>query len=626
MQLRSGHSLPVPSHYARWILASLLAGLLPSPAQAHILQPETNQPGTSQPEPGQPEASQAETKERPLAVAIEGVSGELLENVRQYLTITDLKGEEASENRIRRAHRQSEGEIRDALQALGHYNPEIQSRLQADEEGFRARYTIEPGPPTLVDSLELTIRGPGKEDPQLREVLAGSKLSQGERLHHGHYSQTKEALLRTAVERGYLEAQLAESEIRVMPEANRAEIRLVLDTGPAFYFGDVEVEQDILTPDLIGRMVPVSKGQRLTSNRLLDIKFALSDTDYFQQVSVNVARNRAEALPEAKEQPARAVPVTVGTEPRTPRRYRAGVGFGTDTGPRLTGNAEFRRVNRKGHQFRTDLLLSPVQQQLTTKYQIPIHNVRTDRLTFSGRVEREELGDGRTEKATLGVSEDRRWLNLQRSLYLRFALEQEEFSGEESGTQFLTPGVSLSRTASDNAMHPRLGYSLFLDTHGALNEVASDATFTQFQARARGVLPLGPRMRILLRGEAGTSFVDRVTDLPASERFFAGGSRSVRGYAFQDLGPRNASGDVVGGQHLLTGSVEVDLRVYGDWGVAGFFDAGNAANEWPPDPQTGVGGGLRWFSPIGSVRLDLAVPRDDPNRDLRIHVSIGNDL
>ncbi len=599
MHLLLGLSLPVSSHWGRWILASLLAGLVSLPAKA---------------------------EEPPLQVTIEGVSGELLENVRQYLTITDLKGKEASEERIRRAHRQAEAEIRNALQALGHYSPETQSRLQADEEGFRARYTIEPGPPTVVDSLELAIQGPGKEDPRLREVLADSNLAQGERLHHGHYTRTKEALFQTAVERGYLEAEVAEGEIRVMPEASRAEVRLVLDTGPAFYFGEVEVEQDILTSNLVGRLIPVSKGQRLTSNRLLEIKFALSDTDYFQQVSVNIARDRAKPLPEAKEQPARAVPIVVGTKPRAPRRYRAGVGFGTDTGPRLTGTAEFRRVNRKGHQVRTDLMLSPVQQRLTTRYQIPIRNVRTDRLTFSGRVEREELGDGRTEKATLGVSEDRRWLDLQRSLYLRFALEREDFSGEERGTRFLTPGVSLSRTSSDNTMHPRLGYSLFLDTHGALNEVASDATFTQLQARARTVLPLGPRMRILLRGEAGSSFVDRVGDLPASERFFAGGSRSVRGYAFQDLGPRNASGDVVGGQHLLTGSIEVDLRVYGDWGVAGFFDAGNADNEWPPDPDTGVGGGLRWFSPIGSVRLDLAVPRDDPNRDLRIHVSIGNDL
>lgn len=611
-----GLSLPVPSHWARWILASLLAGALPFPAQADILQPEIRQPETGQPE----------TKGRPLAVTIEGVSGELLENVRQFLTITELQGKEASEDRIRRAHRQAEAEIRDALQALGHYNPQIQGRLQADEEGFRARYTIDPGPPTLVDSLELAVRGPGKDNPRLQAVLENSELSQGERLHHGHYSQTKEALLQTAVEQGYLEAQLATSEIRVRPEANRAEVRLVLDTGPAFYFGEVEVEQDILTPELVGRMIPVSEGQRLTSNRLLDIKFALSDTDYFRTVSVNVARDRAEPLPEAQEQPARAVPVRVATEPRAPRKFGAGLGFGTDTGPRLSGNAEFRRINRQGHQVRTDLRLSPIRQRLTTKYQIPIRNVRTDRLTFSGRVEREELGDGRTEKATLGVSEDRRWQGWQRSLYLRFALEREDFSGDERSTRFLTPGVSFSRTSADDPMHPRLGWSLFADTHGALNEVVSDATFSQAQAEVRGVLPLGPRMRILLRGKGGSSFVDRVADLPASERFFAGGSRSVRGYAFQDLGPRNASGDVVGGQHLLTGSVEVDLRVYGDWGVAGFFDAGNAANDWPPDPQTGVGGGLRWFSPIGSVRLDLAVPRDDPNRDLRIHISIGNDL
>ncbi|MFB6260800.1 MAG: BamA/TamA family outer membrane protein, partial [Thiohalorhabdaceae bacterium] len=88
----------------------------------------------------------------------------------------------------------------------------------------------------------------------------------------------------------------------------------------------------------------------------------------------------------------------------------------------------------------------------------------------------------------------------------------------------------------------------------------------------------------------------------------------------------NTEGAVVGGQYLAAAKFEADLRVIGNWGVAAFYDAGNAANEWPPEPVSGAGGGLRWFSPIGTIRLDYAVPLDDPDRDFRIHFSMGPEL
>jgi translocation and assembly module TamA len=119
--------------------------------------------------------------------------------------------------------------------------------------------------------------------------------------------------------------------------------------------------------------------------------------------------------------------------------------------------------------------------------------------------------------------------------------------------------------------------------------------------------------------------VDDFDQLPPSQRFFAGGDRSVRGYPYQKIGPRNADGLVIGGERLLTASVEIERLIYGDYGVAAFVDAGDAFDS-APDIKVGAGVGFRWRSPIGMVRLDVAHPFDDPDDNYRIHFTIGSDL
>jgi len=560
-----------------------------------------------------------------LSVEITGVEGEVLENVRAFLTITDLVGTEGlTADRVRRAHRRADAEIRRALQPFGHYRPQVRTRLATSESGWVARYRVAPGPAVRIDELEVTATGPGADDPALHMAIDESPLAKDQPLRHADYSATKRDLIETAVQAGYLDAEYRRSQLRVYPEAGKADIHLVLATGPAYYFGDIRVRQAILNADLVRRLVPAAPGDRLTSDRLLDLQFALSNTEYFQRVSVDIRRDRAEPFPEAGE--AVQVPVEVKTEPRPPRRYSFGLGYGTDTGPRFSAETEFRRINRRGHRIAADLLVSGVRQHVGARYQIPIANVRTDRMSFTGSYQRAELGDGFSHKYTFGVSRDRMWLGWQRSIYARYAIERFELARDTQRRRFLTPGISLSRSRADDAIRTRRGWSLYLDLHSAQEGWLSDTTFTQARGRLQTVLGLGPRLRLLGRAEAGANFTDRFAELPGSERFFAGGDRSVRGYAYQSLAPEDDTGEVIGGQYLTTASIEADLRVVGNWGVAAFYDLGNASDEWPPATVAGAGGGLRWFSPIGTIRLDYAVPLDDPDRAFRIHFSMGPDL
>ena len=150
--------------------------------------------------------------------------------------------------------------------------------------------------------------------------------------------------------------------------------------------------------------------------------------------------------------------------------------------------------------------------------------------------------------------------------------------------------------------------------------------FLRLHVTGNVVVPLAERIRFLFRSEYGAIDVDDLSRLPPSQRFFAGGDRSVRGYRYEKLGPTDTTGAVVGGRYLVTANVEVDYLFFRNYGAAVFYDAGNAANEPWPDVKRSVGIGMRWRSPVGMLRIDIAHPLDDPDKDYRLHLSIGSDL
>ncbi|HAI23845.1 MAG TPA: outer membrane protein assembly factor, partial [Alcanivorax sp.] len=117
-----------------------------------------------------------------------------------------------------------------------------------------------------------------------------------------------------------------------------------------------------------------------------------------------------------------------------------------------------------------------------------------------------------------------------------------------------------------------------------------------------------------------------VTELPASIRFFAGGDASVRGFAYESLGPLDNDGEVIGGRHLLVGSLEYDHPISEQWSLAVFTDAGNAFNNFDDyEIRHSAGFGVRWRSPLGPIRVDFARGIEE-GREWRLHLSMGPDL
>lgn len=549
-----------------------------------------------------------------LDVKIEGLSRELTNNVEAYLSVVKVKAQsDWGADRLRRAHRRAAGEIRSALEPFGYYSPTIDASLQQVEGNWQALYVIDAGPPAIVETVNVIVDDEGRDDTGFRKLTADFPLRPGDILIHSQYEAGKRALMRYAFDNGYLDATLVKHEIAVNREKARAAIALVVDSGPRYRFGSVEFKQDIIDAQYIQRYVPFKPGDLYSSEKLLDFHNALYDTDYFSSVDVRAEREQAEDL---------AIPVIATLQPQPRHRYAAGLGYGTDTGPRGSLGWTNRRFNRRGDRIKTLLKVSEIRDSLSAAYAIPIRNPRTDQVEFSVNWTDDSSGDQEDESWVYGVSRSvSRHEGRLETIYLNYRTDSYAVGNEVGNTDFLIPGITWSWLRAPRTVFPLSGYRFAIDLRGANENVFSDGTFVQTIVNGKFILGLGRNNRAIFRGEAGNTTYGDVRGLPPALRFFAGGDLSVRGYAYNSLSPNDE-----GGEQLLVGSAEIEHRYAPQWSVALFIDAGNAMNDWSETLLKGAGFGIRWHSPVGPLRFDVAQAVSLDDRPWRLHIIIGPPL
>lgn len=553
-----------------------------------------------------------------LRVDIVGIDGELRDNVLALLTLQrERETVDVSAAQVRRYFRRGEREIREALEPFGYYAVQIDSELRRTADGWQARYVVRPGEPVRISEIDVRLLGPGAQERQLQLVTARADLRRGEPVRHARYETFKTRLQQNAVALGYLDAVYRRHELRIDADTRTAEIRLHLDTGPQYRFGAVRFNEDAgLDDDLLQRFAALERSAPYSDAQLLELQRALEDSGYFAHVDVAPRPEQARDL---------EVPIHITLTPRLRHLYTAGLGFGTDTGARGSLGWEHRRINRRGHRMRAELRASEIIQSASTTYSLPLASPRTDRLEFTAALLDEHSDNVDTRLHKLGVGRTRMRGDWREAVTLSYQREDFQLGLTGKTSSLLIPGIGYAHVQADDRLITRRGRSVQADLRGAAEPLLSDVNFVQFGIEAKLIRSLGSRMRLLARAEGGTTWTDRFADLPATLRYFAGGDHSVRGYDFEELGPRDASGAVIGGKHLLTVSLETEYRIRGDWGAAVFVDAGNAFNDFGAELKTGAGVGIRWRSPVGMVRLDVASAVGE-DRGLRLHFTLGPDL
>ncbi|MFT5400491.1 MAG: translocation and assembly module TamA [Planctomycetota bacterium] len=554
-----------------------------------------------------------------LTVSILGVSPQQETNVRLFLSIEQQKEHALlDKSQLTRLHKTAAKEIEQALQPYGLYRTTLEQELKQDDDGrWQAIYRINPGPVLPLGIFDFKIDAEMSADAEFQLLLREESPKVGGDFVHSDYESFKTSLARLANERGYFDAQFITHRVEVDLDAYQARIYLDYRGGTRYRFGELILSQDILNSGLMRRFVTFRTGEPYYFEQLLEFQQALTNSDYFQNIEIS---------PIPTTDNSAIVPIHVSLTTRKPNRYNLGLGYGTDTGARAKFGWHKPRVNKRGHKFDTDLSLSEIGYSFLTTYRVPIFNPRTDQISYSISEIQEKFDNGISTKRTVGVKLSQGRGKWREAVSLEYQSEDFTEADEPASSNLLIPGINWSRIWGNDFINVLDGLRFDIDFRGASDQFVSDTTFTQLRSSIKFITSLGPRDRIITRGTAGAISTREFDQIPSSIRFFSGGGNSVRGYPYQSLAPVDSDGDVIGGRYLLQGSIEYEHYFDDKWGAALFFDRGKAIDDLSEDLESGAGFGMRWKSPVGPIRVDLANSISADNPSWRLHLNIGPDL
>jgi len=557
-------------------------------------------------------------QEGQVAVDVRGLRPDMRTNVMATLSLT-RSGDRVrlAEGRVRALLDRAPREVRAALEPFGYYEPTVRDSLRYDGRRWRVTLDVNAGPPVILVAADVRVTGPGSDDPALAEVLRATPLSSGAPLSHVAYEAVKTALATAAADRGYLDASFDSAAIRVDRTARTARATVFFATGPRYAMGPVTFRQSVLDEGLLRSLVPWAPGDPFDGSRLLALQATLLDGPYYSAVEIVPRRDLAAGG---------VVPIDVVLTPANPERYSLGAGYGSDTGPRGTANVEFRRLNQAGHRAEIDAWVAQVERRFSARYYLPFRSRHASLLSFSGGFVDENPKTSDTETWLVGTNLAGLWGSWRSEIGITLQRAAFEVGAQSGVTTLALLGLGLSRVRADDRLDPRRGILTRLRARGASDALIGEVTLLDVGAEARGVVSPTPELRLRARAEAAALFTPDFDELPGSMRYFAGGDRSVRGYGYRELGPRDAAGEPLGGSRLLVGSLEVEWRFVERWGVAAFLDAGNALSSFSSALEAGTGAGVRWRSPVGMIRLDGAWAVTEPGTPFRLHLNVGPEL
>lgn len=566
-----------------------------------------------------------------LQVAVEGLAGQEQANVLALLGIQRQKGDDdLTPARIRSLHRQAAGQIREALEPFGYYRVEVDEQLDepADPNGtWRALYRVRRGEPVRIASVDYQVTGDGAGDPAFPRQFP---LRVGDVLLHATYEKAKNDIRYAASAKGYLDYQLTSHQVLIDPVAYQAHVEFHLDTGPQYRLGTIRFRQDLLDESFLRRYVDLRPGEIYDPDRLLALQGRLLGTEYYSDVEIRPLEDQVG--------PDREIPIEVIAKRNKANKFRVGLGFATDAGPRFSMDWRRRYLNSLGHKLRTELSLAPALSSLELDYRIPVQDPTRDYVVIKPQSVNYDTATRSGWTHTIQVAYSSLvgdgW---RRNLGVDYRYEDLDVNDTSQGaTVELVPNVSWSKTVADDPVNTNRGYRIKASLLGAVQGLISESSFLSGELQVKWVHRFTPRYRLITRADLGATLADSVDDLPASRRFYAGGDNSIRGWGFDALGPTDPETDkTVGGRYLAVGSLELERHIKGAWSAAVFTDFGNAFDpDYAQSFDQSVGLGLRWASPIGQVRLDLAFALTTDRGDgddggappARLHLVIGPDL
>ena len=495
--------------------------------------------------------------------------------------------------------------------------------------------TIELGQPVRVRDERVAVEGPGGEDKGVANALGAFGPRKGEVLDHQRYEAGKRAVAAALLRHGYFDADLAAHRVEVTRAEFAADIDLRWTSGQRHLLGGATFHQEpkpIIRDKLLQKLVDWDEGEPYDEDKLERLRRSLIGLDYFGLVEVS---------PKPEDATGDIVPVEVNLTPAPRSIYTVGLSYGTQSGPGVSGGVERRYLNSRGHKALAQLDYGDKRKTATLQYRVPAFAWLDGWYTASLQAADEQTDYVNSRRLELVGSRSGR-LNNQLDLVASLHVLRERWAyniADDGGgavapidftyASFWFPQLDATYIDVDDRLAPRRGAGATLTVRGGKGGADDSAVFAQLHASVQWFHGFDADSRLLVRAEAGHTFTDDLLNLPPSLRYYAGGDRSVRGYGWHEIGPKVQTENgyyFTGAANVFTASVEYERYVFGPWGFAVFVDSGSAFDGKKPDMHTGVGIGLRWRSPVGPVRIDIARGLKSPDSPFTIGLNIGADL
>jgi translocation and assembly module TamA len=521
-------------------------------------------------------------------------------------------------------------QVRDLLQTEGYFAPRVSLERAPARAGGQpdvVRLQVNPGERARIGRVTLEAQGDLERDAAagqphavatLEHLRKSWELPTGSDFRNPAWSEAKASALARLRAAGYATASWIGTGAEVDVEHNQVRLFVVLDSGPLFRWGSLQIEglvaHDVET---VGHLMANRRGAPVTETLLLDFQERLSKSGLFDSVTVTLDPDPARA---------EAAAITVRLREAPLQVYTFGLGVSANTGPRASVEHLYRRVFGFAASSRVKIELGTLRQAWNAE--ISAHpGAGLYRNLVGGAVERllSDTDVVLSQRVRLGRAQDAP--KLER---LFFAEAERSLRKTDAGERNNAFAFSLNFHGGwrdlDSVVLPTDGETLAIQL-GVGRSHGTDATagyFGRTYGRLTVYRPLGRTWYGQARIELGHVALRPNMVVPDSQKWRAGGDDSVRGYSYRSLGPL-VDGAVGSGGALMTASVELARPFVASmpslWGAA-FVDAGNAADSFGNlRPALGVGVGLRWRSPVGPLRLDWAWGREV--RKARLHFSVG---
>lgn len=488
------------------------------------------------------------------------------------------------------------------LETAGYFGAKVTIAASAPGE-----YTIKvtPGEPVLIDDVVISLIGPIRQDAHYQQRFAAAleawPLPIGANYRQDEWDDGKKTVLRLIMSDRFALAKLVFSRAEINPETKRAKLELTVDSGPPLAFGRLIIQGLERYPArIVQGMADFQPGSPYKLQKLYNYQLALEQSPHFSSAIVSADLDHIEHG---------QVPVLVQLTELPRQKLEFGVGYSTDVGAGVRMGYDHYNIFHRGYTGSILWDWTQLKQVLSFGLGFPrLSDNYSHSVTLAYK--KTELNNVLTTELSAGAWRIRSHGKIEARLGLEYLSNNQQIIGQSAVlTHALMPSFGWARRAVDDIKRPRSG--TLIDVKLSSTVKAAFSSTSLIRAYGRGAIywtPFASKWGTwIMRGEAGQVFASDPNQVPSSLLFLAGGASSVRGYDYQSLGVPGPKGSILGGQVLLTTSVEYQLPVARQWAIALFRDTGNAASQWEGFAMKSANGvGLRWLTPIAPLSFDIA--------------------